>query len=262
MEAKLKNFLKNIVSLHPNFAPLLLMKNLPPKKTFSGIIGVIFILLLLHIISYLNLLQNDLDPESFFFRKFNFDSERNVPAIFSGILHFTASFFLALIAFSRLTIKNRRWFWGAISFVFLFLGLDEILVIHEKVAGNIGALEDRGTFFYNWIIVYIGGLLALLFIFLKPLLSLPRKTLFKFLFAGFVFVFGATILEGIAGNIVFQRELAPEDVKTEPIIFILATFEELFEMLGVSLFIYALLDFMKKYRITTLSKEKTNEKIE
>lgn len=235
------------------------MKNLPPRKVYYIILGLISVLLLLHIGTYLNLLQNNLDPGSFLFRKLNFDTERNVPTIFSGMLHFTASFFLALIAFSRLTIKNRRWFWTSISFVFFFLGVDEILVLHEKVAGNIGTIEEKGTFLYNWSLVYGAGILVLFFTFLRPLLSLPGKTLFRFLFAGFVFVFGAIVLEGIAGNIIFQRGLAPQNVKTEPIIFILATFEELFEMLGVTLFIYALLDFMKNYRVVAYLTEEQKQ---
>lgn len=237
------------------------MKNLPPKKIFFVILSILAILLLLHIGTYLILLQNALSPENFFFKKLNFDTERNVPTFFSGMLHFTASFFLALIALSQLTIKNRRWFWGSLSFLFFFLGIDEILVIHERVSGNIITLEERGAFFYNWVLVYITGFLVVSLAFLKPLLSLPRKTLYKFLLAGFIFIFGATVLEGIAGNIVFQRDLAPADVKTEPVIFVLATFEEFFEMLGIALFIYALLDFMKKYRIVEEVREKRKQLI-
>lgn len=231
------------------------MKDFPPKRIFIGILGIISILLLLHIVTYLNLLQNNLDPESYFFRKLNFDTERNIPSIFSGLLHFTSSILLARIALNRLSIKNRRWFWGLLSFTFLFLGVDEIFGIHEEVKGNLSILEEKGSFLYNWSLVYLTGTFFLFVGILRPLLSLPRKVLYRFLLAGFIFIFGATILEGIAGNIVFQRGLAPEDVKTDPVIFILATFEELFEMLGVSLFIYALLDFLDKFSLAAVVRD-------
>lgn len=237
------------------------MQNLSPHKIFYGILAIIAILLLLHIGTYLNLLKNDLGPESYFFKKLNFDSEKNVPTIFSGILHFTASIFLAFIAFSRLTIKNSRWFWASLSFVFLFLGLDEILSIHEKITGNNDSIEEKGAFFYNWILIYGAGVVVLGFTFLKPLLSLPKKTVLMFISAGIIFILGAIVLETIAGNIIFQRQIPPGAEKTEPIIFILSTFEELLEMLGVSLFIYALADFIVKYREKENVKEERKQLI-
>lgn len=228
------------------------MKNLPPKKVFLRILIIIAVLLVLHIGSYLYLLVNNLDPENFLFRKLNFNNERNVPAIFSGMLHFATSYLLVVIALSKLKIKNTKWFWGSLSLIFLFLGLDEIFTIHERMSSNIFDLEENTIYFYNWVLVYIVGLLLLSVIFIKPLLSLPKKTLFKFILAGFVFVFGAIVLETIGANIVFQAELSHEEMAIQPLFFILATFEELFEMLGVTLFIYALLDFINKYRITTI----------
>lgn len=224
------------------------MKFLPRRKSSLVILGIIILLLLLNIGSYLHLLYYDLEPESFFFRKLNFDSERNLPTIFSGILHFTASYLLGTIGISRLIINNKKWFWAVLSFLFFFLGVDEILSIHEKVSGNIKALEEMGTFLYNWVVVYSLGTLILASVILKPLLSLPRRIYYRFILAGIIFIFGAIVLESIAVNFVFQRELASENVTTEPIIFVLATFEELFEMLGVALFIDTLLYFLEKYK--------------
>ncbi|MDT0689510.1 hypothetical protein RM549_06925 [Salegentibacter sp. F188] len=232
------------------------MKKLPPKKTFLNLLSIIATLLLLHIGSYLYLENNNLDPESFFFRKLNFNNERNLPTLFSVILHLSASYLLAAIALSKLQLKNRKWFWGTLSLVFLFLGLDELFTIHERIPTNTYSFEEESIFFYNWVVTYIIAIILLAVIFARPLLSLPKKTLFQFIFAGVIFVSGAVVLESIAANIVFQRELTHEEVTLDPVIFTLATFEELFEMLGVALFIYALLDFMKKYRIDPKPVEK------
>jgi hypothetical protein len=229
-----------------------------PSKVLYGTLGIIFILLILHIGSYLHLLQNNLNPESFFFRKTNFDSERNLPAIFSGILHIAASYSLAMVAISQLNFKNSKSMWWVLSFIFFFLGVDEILVLHEKIEGNLAGFEENGVFFYNWIVLYGSGILILGAFMAKSLWSLPRKTLYLFITAGIIFVLGAIVLESIAGNLVFQRQLNPEVVKITPAVFILATLEELFEMLGVTIFIFAILDFLYRYRVPKTEKEVKN----
>ena len=229
------------------------MKNLPPKKTFYRILTAILVLLILHISSYLYLMINDIDPESFIFRKLNFNEERNLPAVFSTLLHLSASYLLAVIALSRLTIKKVKWFWGTLSLIFLFLGLDEMFTFHERFSNDIYDLEGDAVFFYDWVLVYIVILIVLMITFFKPLFSLPKKTLIRFILAGIVFVFGAVVLETIAANIVFKENLTNEETSIDPLIMGLATIEELLEMLGVTLFIYALLDFMKKYRISKIT---------
>lgn len=231
------------------------MKKLPPKKTFYRILIAILVLLVIHISSYLYLMMTNGDPESFLFRKLNFNEERNLPSLFSTILHLSASYLLAVIALSKLRIKNIKWFWGTLSIMFLFLGLDEMFTFHERFSNNIYDLEGDAVFFYNWVIVYIAILLVLAIIFFKPIFSLPKKTLMRFILAGIVFVLGAVVLETIAANIVFKENLSNEEHSINPLVMGLATFEELLEMLGVALFIYALLDFIKTYRIPQTTEE-------
>ena len=229
------------------------MNNLPPKKTFYRLLTAISVLLILHVSSYLYVVLNNVDPESFLFRKLNFNEERNLPAVFSTLLHLSASYLLAVIALSKLTIKKVKWFWGTMSLIFLFLGLDEMFTFHERFSNDMYDLKGNAVFFYDWVFLYIAILLILMIAFFRPLFSLPKKTLIIFISAGIIFVLGAVVLETIAANIVLKENLTNEETSIHPLIMGLATVEELLEMLGVALFIYGLLDFIKKYRITKIT---------
>jgi hypothetical protein len=147
-----------------------------PRKVFYGLTGIILILLILNIASYLHFFLNDLTPRDYFFRKTNFNTEKNLPSIFAGVIHFIAAFYLAMIATSRLQIEKARRFWWTMSGIFIFLGLDEIFRIHERIEGGATFVEETfGFFLYNWIIYYGSALLILGIIFIKPLLYFQEK---------------------------------------------------------------------------------------
>lgn len=220
------------------------------KKVFLSILIIIFILLLLNTLSYLNLYYNNLEVTDFFFRKTNFNSEKNLPTIFSSLLHLFASILLAYVGSSELRIKNRKVFWYGMSLIFLFLSLDEILRIHESIEGHSFLLiKTSGTFIYGWIVPYSIALLVVGFIFYKPLLELPKKTLIHFISAGFIFILGAIGIENITGGYTWQEDLDPTIINKYPEIFLLSTLEELLEMLGISYFIYSICRFIDIYKI-------------
>lgn len=225
------------------------MKYTNPPKVFCWLTGIILFLLLLNIASYFHFYLNDLTPRDYFFRKTNFNTEKNLPSIFSGVLHFIAAFYLALIAKTDLRIEKINFFWWAMSAVFIFLGLDEILRIHERIEGGATFFDENFDFFlYNWIIYYGIGLIVLGIVFIKPLLSLPAKTLYKFIAAGVTFVAGAIGIENITGYIISNHHLPESEIINSPLIFTLYTFEELLEMMGVTYFIYAMLQFLVLYK--------------
>jgi hypothetical protein len=212
---------------------------------------VIGVLLTLNIISYLNLYYNHLDPESFFFRKTNFDEEKNAPSIFSACLHFIASILLTIVGFSKLKIENSKKFWWSLSFVFLFTGMDELLRIHEKIGGSISnTYETSGILHFAWVIPYVLAVFLLALFIFKPLFRLPKKTVINFIVAGFLFILGAVGVEMLTGWYIEHYQLDETKLFRIPDTFILSTIEELLEMLGMSLFVYAILLFLKKYRLS------------
>lgn len=220
------------------------------RKTLIGLIVTIFILLLLNIASFLNVHLNDLGQNEAFFKMTNFNTEKNIPSVFSSLLHFLASIFLGVVALSELTVKKADIFWWTMSFIFLFLGLDELLRIHEKITGHTALnKEDTAPFLYTWLIYYVSGLLLLVIFFFKPLFQLPRKTLLHFIFAGTLFVLGAIIVENVTGQYTWSNGIQPDVVQIIPEIFILYSIEEFLEMFGVSFFIYSILKFLHLYRV-------------
>lgn len=220
-----------------------------PRKVFYGLTGIILILLILNIVSYLHFFLNDLTPRDYFFRKTNFNTEKNLPSIFAGVIHFIAAFYLAIIATTRLEIEKAKRFWWAMSGIFIFLGLDEIFRIHEKIEGNVTFVNDSlGFFLYNWIVYYGIALLILAILFFKPLLSLPKKTLYQFIAAGLIFVTGAIGIENLTGYLISHQPLPERLIINNPMFFSLYTVEELLEMMGVAYFIFAMLQFLKQHK--------------
>ena len=222
----------------------------PARKTLIVLTGIIFILILLNITSYLNVHINDLGQNDAFFKMTNFDTEKNIPSIFSSLLHFLASIFLGVIAISDLSLRKSQTFWLTLSVVFLFLGFDELLRIHENISGHTALKEqNEGPFLYIWILYYLGALLLLGIFFFKPLFRLPRPTLLNYILSGLIFISGAVVLENITGKHIWSRGIHPEIINVVPEIFILYAIEESLEMFGISFFIYSTLKFLHKYRV-------------
>lgn len=217
-----------------------------PSRIFFILSGIVLILLVLHLTSFHFQEAEELDT---FFLQTNFNAEKNIPSTFSSLLHLFASFSLALVGFSRLNINTSKAFWFFLSFIFLFLSLDELLRIHENITGPLsGLMAETGTFIYSWTLYYGIGLLILGMLVLKPLIALPDKTRNQFIIAGGIFVFAAIGMENLAGRHIHSKSIAPGDIIIHPDIFIFSTIEETMEMMGVIFFIYAVLRFRIKYQ--------------
>ena len=222
------------------------MHHFSPRKILLYLSFCVLLLLILNIASFIYVSTNDLGLETYFFKKFNFDTEKNIPSIFSSLLHFSAAILIFWIAGSKFHIKKRTYFWIPLGILFLFLGFDELLRIHEKLSPNISGFEESsGLFYYKWIIPYGIAVIILGFLFLKPILELPKKTVFGFVAAGCIFILGAVGLEMIGGWFITSDYSQIRDLRKITPIFILYTIEELLEMIGMVYFIYELLYFKK-----------------
>ena len=96
----------------------------------------------------------------------------------------------------------------------------------------------EGFLYYAWVIPYGIALLLALIPLTKLLLKLPVEISRLFFISGVIFVAGAIGLEMIEGKIQFS------DSRYNINYLILYSIEETLEMLGVSLFIYALLRYI------------------
>lgn len=212
-----------------------------PKQVFYFLLKCISVLLLFHLaVMYLKLSEvNGVFKNVIYF--FDFDWERNLPTFYSSLALLACSFLLYIISTynSKKRIEHLQWI--GLSLIFAFLSIDEITVIHEQLwAPTQKLFNTSGLLYYAWYIPYGALLLILIVVYAKFLLRLPKKVKYLFIVAGCVFVFGAIGIEAVSGS---QDELYGQENLT---FYLLCTFEELFEMVGVAIFVYALLTYISE----------------
>lgn len=223
-----------------------------PKNSLYALLGIILLLLLLHLGSFYYVTSNGLPPSNEIFEELNFGKEKNIPAIFSAGLLFIASVLLAITGSSKLKMRNKRMFWFSLSFIFFFLGFDELLRIHEKIDLDMHVpARIEGIFHYSWVIPYGTALILMTAVIIRPLFELPKRTLYGFILAGILFVGGALGMEMFTGWYLVQENITRRNLDLIPEVFLMYTLEELLEMTGVSIFIFFILDFLKNYRRET-----------
>ena len=167
---------------------------------------------------------------------FDFDIERNLPTYYSSFALLASSFLLLTITLHFKHKKAKYSYWLGLSAIFAFLSLDEFSVIHEQLwMPTQNLLNTSGLLYYAWYIPYGIILIFLLIAYSRFLMRLPKKTMFLFFIAGFVFITGAIGFEAISG---YYDELYGQEHALYRVFY---TIEELFEMVGVAIFIYALL---------------------
>ncbi len=195
------------------------------------------------------------NSETVFIKLFDFDYENNFPTFYATITLFLSSLLLGLIAFcTKKHYQKNYLFWLGLSFCFLFLAIDESVQIHERI----GAVLSRrfnfsGVLYYAWIIPYciVLFVLASLYYF-KFLRYLPKKIMWLLLFSGLLFILGAVGFEMLGAKEASSLHTSEFRIS------IFYTLEELLEMLGIALFIYTLLLYLKEEVLITIKKNSFN----
>ena len=172
---------------------------------------------------------------------FNLDREINYPSWYSSFTLLFCAILLGIIASAKKK-QGDRYFehWKALAFMFVFFSLDEILSLHEILIINDlrKALHLGGIFYFIWVIPGAIFVAVTALAYLNFLLYLPRKIRDFFLLAGSIYVGGALGMEMVGGyyaDAVTQRNL---------IYGLMVCVEEILEMVGVIVFIYALLSYI------------------
>lgn len=167
---------------------------------------------------------------------FSLGSDRNFPTAFAALVILCCALLLAVNGrAARQAGEPGAASWHALALVFLFLACDEMLEIHERLIDPMRRVFDTGGLFhYAWVIPY--GIATIVFAivalpFLRRLPSLSRRL---FVVAGAMFVTGAIGMEMLGG--------AHASVHGSGNVTYVAwqTIEELLEMSGMGLFLYAL----------------------
>jgi len=201
-------------------------------------------------------------------RIFDVGQERSIPTWFESMQFMLCAILLAVIAATKKQRSERySLHWSVLSIILLALSLDEVASIHEAI----GQLSERlvhyatgftpsGAISFFWVVP--GGIFVLIVLvaYLRFLAHLPQSTRRWFVFAGALFVLGALGIEmlsaqvssssgSIANFFGMDLGLSRHSASALPkiIIGLQTSVEEMFEMLGLTAFVYALLAFIRSY---------------
>lgn len=185
---------------------------------------------------------------------FDFDTEKNIPTLYSSIVLVSASILLSFIALTCKKVKSSYIPWFGLSLIFLFLAIDETNGIHERLVTPMrNTFDASGFLYYAWVIPYGVALVFFIIAYSKFLFELPKNIMILFLVSGATFISGAVGFELLGGK---QADL----YGTDNILYsIITTCEESLEMLGVAIFIYSLLTYIVDQfgsMIITITKKK------
>ncbi len=166
---------------------------------------------------------------------FDVDEEESFSTWFSAIILLTASLLLFLIA--RSSSFNQEKFskhWYGLAIGFVVLSIDEVVGLHETF-NTITDVAWTVPFTYLAVIIFA--------IYWKFLVSLPSVAKKSFLIAGGIFLSGGLLVEHLADYYVDIYEMDNFGYQ------LLTGFEETLEMVGVILFIKALLRYILSEKI-------------
>ncbi len=171
---------------------------------------------------------------------FDFEVEASLPAWYSSFTLLLCSGLLVVIAGTKKQAGERySRHWYTLSSILLLMSIDETVTIHEKVGSAVrGWLHVGGVLYYAWVIPAAVFLLVFALVMYKFFFDLPFRTRWLFLIAGIIYVGGALVLETVEGY--HNYHYSTSDATSA----ILGSGQELLEMLGILVFIYALLSYI------------------
>jgi hypothetical protein len=192
---------------------------------------------------------------------FYVNEEAAIPTWYSSSTLLLSSVLLAVIAVAKRRNHDRYTLhWLGLSIIFLFLSMDEVIQVHEALGGaeiqpllsNFLGLTPSGFIYHIWVVPGAAVVLVFVLAYLRFLIRLPQETRRLFLVAGTLFVLGALGLEILTARIIYEFggiESWRENAGAIPQIIagIITSIEELLEMLGIVVFVYALLSYIRSY---------------
>jgi len=223
-----------------------ILKNVPPsKKLLYWLIAVLVILGVAHLtLQYVNINVMNEEFGSFFelTNRFDFDDEASIPT-------WVSQFIFILISFSSLLLvylekqKAKKAIWAVVSAVALLGSLDEVATLHENILQSLHLLffdESAPTALANaWVIiipfvVIAGGLFTY-----KAVALLPKRTLQLLISALVIYMSGAVLVDIVTSS----RDSSEATFASQGI---LVAIEELLELVGLTITLYAIVEYIER----------------
>ena len=172
---------------------------------------------------------------------FSVSGEGKLPTFYSGVTMLAAAGLLGLIAMRAPARGAFRAHWVALGVIFTLMAMDEMVQIHElstRITREFFGITS-GPLYHAWVIPAMVFLAFMAVAYGRFLWNLPRRSSVLFVVAGVVYVGGALGMEMVdsAYLAAYGHDLGYG---------VLATLEEVGEMSGIVIFIYALMDHLER----------------
>jgi len=172
---------------------------------------------------------------------FDVDEEANIPTYYNTLLLLAAALLVAVVARTlRLTGDPMSTRWRVLAVIFFVLSVDEAAGIHEEVSDIVPKTDVfGGTLYFGWVVVYAVVVVVVGWYVLPLLRGLPRRHRMRFIASAVVYVSGALFVELVEAAITLRT--GDETWRYQ----LVSTVQEVAEMVGVALFIWALLKLIE-----------------
>ncbi len=218
--------------------------SLSPWKVTRFLLLIVFSLVTLSFLTQLSKFLLPNYPLKYYSQSLvHVDGEGNIPALYSALTLLLSGLLLGVIAYVKKQ-ENSRYarHWRVLAGIFCFLSFDEFFQFHEQLISPVRKLLGAtGFLYFTWVVPAAFLLVILGLSYIKFLRHLPAKTRTLFFLAAGFYIGGAIGLEMIGGKIAVEQGMDNLLYQAE------ATFEELFEMLGIVTFIHALTSYISNY---------------
>jgi len=218
--------------------------SLAPGAVTKFLLRVVVALVVLFVLTQMTVyFLPDYVGRDFFAEKFGLDYEGNIPTFYSFLALLFSSVLLGAIAHVKNLDSDRyKNHWKILSFIFLYLSLDEIGQLHEDLIDPMQKLlKATGFLYFAWIVPFAFLVGIFLFSYSKFLFHLPVSTKKMFVAACALYIGGAMGMELPGGYLA-----STTGMQTVPYLIVI-TLEESLEMLGIVVFIHALMSYIKIY---------------
>jgi hypothetical protein len=174
---------------------------------------------------------------------FNVNTEGNVPTWYTSFAILVCAVLLFVIARARKTEGDRyAIYWMILALIFLYISVDEGAGVHDALdfsLPSIGYVDSAPRYIRMLPVAVLLIIFGLMY--LKFLLYLPARTRLLFIVAGTLFVGGAFGMGFVMERYGIRHGWNNMTLE------ILAAIEEFLEMIGIVIFIYALMSYMETH---------------
>lgn len=197
-----------------------------------GVVGVVAVAA-----RYTDMLPEEFPGDQILQQQFFLDQENNIPTWFSSALLLLSAGFAAVLGrFEPAPDRSHRRRWFGLAVVFGIMSVDEVASLHETFSSMIrDGLGLSGILYFAWVLpaIVLVGFLGLFY--LRFLVALPRRVQVPLIAAAVIYLSGALGMEMVGGVL---ADGGSQDALAYGLV---TTAEELLEMVGLSLLVYALL---------------------